>query len=285
LGDVAAVRRAVEGCDVVFHAAAKPGVWGNYREYFNTNVVGTENVVVACRDARVTRLVYTSSPSVVHSGGDLEGANETLPYPQHFEAHYPRTKAIAERKVLEANGPELGTVSLRPHLIWGPGDNHIVPMIVEQGRAGRLRRIGSQSKRVDAVYIDNAAHAHVLAADRLEPESPIAGKAYFIAQGEPIPVWDLVNKILAAAGLPPVVRSVPFAVAYAAGASLEAIYTLCRLPGEPPMTRFVARQLSTAHWFDLSAAKRDLGYEPVVSMEEGLRRLRESFTSKPLTLK
>jgi nucleoside-diphosphate-sugar epimerase len=275
VADTAAVMKAAAGCDIVFHVAAKAGVWGPYSEYHRANVVGTENVVAACRAHGVPRLVYTSSPSVVFDGRDQEGVNESAPYPKHFEAHYPRTKALAERLVLAANGPALATVALRPHLIWGPGDNHLVPRILERGRAGKLRRVGRHNKLIDTTYIDNAADAHLLAAGRLAPASPVAGKAYFLSQGEPIPLWDMVNRILAAGGVAPVTRSVPAPVAYLAGWLCELVYGTMRWREEPPITRFVARELSTAHWFDITAAKRELGYEPSISTDEGLRRLAE----------
>ena len=195
---------AIQGCDVVFHVAAKAGVWGAYADYYRANVVGTQNVVAACRKHDVRRLVYTSSPSVVFDGRDLEGVDESIPYPKHYDAAYPQTKAEAERFVLAANGADLATVALRPHLIWGPGDNHLVPRILERGRAGRLRRIGRANKLIDSIYIDNAADAHLLAADRLAPGSPVAGKVYFLSNNEPVPLWDLINRILATAGIPPV---------------------------------------------------------------------------------
>jgi nucleoside-diphosphate-sugar epimerase len=275
-GDIAdpiAVSRAAAGCDIVFHVAAKAGVGGRYREYHRANVLGTDNVLTACRHHDITRLVYTSSPSVVFDGRDMEGVNESVLYPAHYDAAYPKTKAIAEHMVLRANSTSLATVSLRPHLIWGPGDNHLIPRILVRARAGRLRRIGTESKLIDSVYIDNAADAHLLAADRLGPGSPVAGKAYFITQGEPIPLWVLVNRILHAAGLGPVTRSIPPGFAYGMGWLLEMIYAMFRPQEEPPMTRFVAHELTTAHWFDLTAARRDLGYQPGVSVEEGLRRL------------
>jgi nucleoside-diphosphate-sugar epimerase len=279
-GDIAdpiAVSRAAAGCDIVFHVAARAGVGGRYRDYHRANVLGTANVLTACRHHGIARLVYTSSPSVVFDGRDMAGVDESAPYPAHYEAAYPRTKAEAERMVLRANGPALASVSLRPHLIWGPGDNHLIPRLLARARAGRLRRIGRESKLIDSVYIDNAADAHLLAADRLAPGSSVAGKAYFITQGDPVPLWDLVNRILAAAGLPPVTRSVPAEVAYITGWLLETAYAVFRPASEPPLTRFVARELTTAHWFDITAARRDLGYEPKVSLEEGLRRLAASF--------
>lgn len=283
LTETAAIDRAAQGCGIVFHVAAKAGIWGPYAEYFAANVTGTENVLAACRRNGIGRLVYTSSPSVVFDGSDMEGADESAPYPEQYEAAYPETKALAERRVLAANGPGLATVSLRPHLIWGPEDNHLAPRIIARGRAGKLRRIGSRTCLVDSVYVDNAARAHLLAADRLAPGSPVAGKAYFITNGEPLPLWDLANRILAAGGVAPVTRTVPPAVAHTAGALLETTYRLFRIKGEPAMTRFVARELSTAHWFDIGAARRDLGYEPEISIDEGMRRLGEWLRHHPLS--
>lgn len=280
LADANAVSHAVKDCDCVFHVAAKAGVWGPRSAYQRANVTGTENVLAACQRHGVPRLVYTSSPSIVFDGNDMEGVDESAPYAEHFEAHYPHTKMLAERAVLAANSPTLATVALRPHLIWGPGDNHLVPRILEKGRRGQLRRIGKDNKLIDSVYIDDAARAHLLAADRLRCEpndnqggTAPAGKAYFITQGEPVPLWDLVNRILDAAGLPPVTRSVHRQVAYAAGWVLEGVHRTLRLKSEPRMTRFVARELSTAHWFDISAAKRDLGYEPSLTIDKGMERL------------
>src|SRR5262249_15568037 len=261
LADANAVSAATKGCDIVLHVAARAGIWGPYGDYYRTNVVGTENVLAACRRWGIARLVYTSSPSVIFNGNDMEGVDESVPYPEHFEAHYPATKAEAERLVLKANGADLATVALRPHLIWGPGDPHLVPRILARARAGQLRRIGRANKLVDCLYIDNAVEAHLLAADRLFPCAPVAGTAYFISPGEPVPLWDLINRILDAAGLSPVTHSVPFLVAHAAGWLLEKMHELRSDSREPRMTRFLARELSTAHWFDIRAARRDLGYE------------------------
>jgi nucleoside-diphosphate-sugar epimerase len=285
VADPPTVARAARGADVVFHVAARAGVWGAYRDYYRANVEGTRSLIEACRAQGVGRLVYTSSPSVVFHGRDLEGVDESVPYPPRHEAAYPATKAEAERLALSGNGPGLAVTALRPHLIWGPGDNHLVPRILARARAGRLRRVGRADKLIDATYIDNAADAHILAADRLAegPDAPPAGRAYFIAQGEPMPVWDLVNGILAAAKLPPVTRAraVPAWAAYLAGAACEGVFGALRLDAEPPMTRFVARELATAHWFDLGAARRDLGYQPRVPTAEGLRRLAAWLDREP----
>lgn len=281
LTDSAALLKAAAGCDIIFHVAAKAGIWGDYDDFYRANVIGTENVLAACRAHGIGKLVYTSSPSVVFDGTDVEGGDESLPYPTHFEAHYPETKALAEQLVLAANGPELATVSLRPHLIWGPGDNHLVPRIIAKGKSGRLRRIGNRPCLVDTVYVDNAAQAHLLAADRLTPHSPLAGKAYFISNNEPIPLWEMVNRILGAAGVAPVTRTISPVAAYTIGTICEKLWGWCNLSGEPPMTRFVARELATAHWFDISAVRRDLGYEPEVSLNEGLQRLKDWLEQEP----
>lgn len=275
IADKAALAAAAQGCGIIFHVAAKAGIWGNYAEYYKANVVGTEAAIAACRANGIQRLVATGSPSVVFDGRDIEGGDESLPYPDHYEAHYPQTKMLAELLVLQANSPDLATVSLRPHLIWGPGDNHLVPRIIQKARAGRLKRIGSCPCLADTVYIDNAAQAHLLAADRLHPGAQVAGKAYFITNDEPVPLWEMVDRILAAGGLPPVRGRVSPQLARLIGHVCEKLWGVLKLSGEPPMTRFVANELSTAHWFDISAAKRDLGYYPDVSIEEGLKRLRE----------
>ena len=281
LEDRKAVETAAKGCDLVFHVAAKAGIWGDYREFHQANVVGTEHVLAACRSNCIKRLVYTSSPSVIFDGRDVEGGDESIPYPPRYEAHYPATKAIAEQAVLAANSSELAVTALRPHLIWGPGDNHLVPRIVAKGRAGKLIRIGNRPNLVDTVYVDNAAQAHLQAADRLYPGSTVAGKSYFISNNEPLPLWEMVNRILAAADLPPVTRSIPPGLAYAIGCISEGLWGLLRLSGEPPITRFVAHELATAHWFDTSAACRDFGYNPEISIDEGLIRLRQWLQHPP----
>lgn len=283
IADADALSRAVEGMDVVLHVAAKAGIWGSFEDYLRVNVTGTKNVIEACVRHKVPRLVYTSSPSVVFNGRDMEGADENVPYPARYEAPYPQTKAMAEQLVLGANGPELSTVALRPHLIWGPGDTQLVPRIIAKRKSGALRKLTGDPKCVDSVYIDNAVDAHTLAADKLKSGAPMAGKAYFITNGEPLPVWTLIDRILAAAHLPPVEKSISPKTAYAVGAVLETIYGVLGLRREPRMTRFLAKELSTAHWFNISAAHRDLGYEPKVSIEEGLRRLESHLNAHPST--
>lgn len=273
------INEAVKNCDVVFHVAAKAGVWGDYDDYYQANIVATKNVIEACRKNKVANLVYTSTPSVVFDGNSEEGINETTPYSKSFFNAYQRTKAEAEQRVINVNSESLKTVSLRPHLIWGPGDNHLVPRVINRAKAGRLRLVGNKDYKVDSCYIDNAANAHILAADELMSAGKCAGKSYFISNDEPISMKELLNKILSAADLSEVNKSVPEKLAYYLGAVLEIAYKSFNIQAEPIMTRFVAKQLSTAHWFDLSAAKQDFDYKVLVSIDEGMEQLKQSLKS------
>lgn len=279
LADREAVIAAAKGCSAVMHIAAKAGVWGDYADYYRANLLGTQHVLEACTVNGVSRLVYTSTPSVIHAGGDVEGIDESVALASHFETAYPATKAAAERLVLAANGAQLGTVALRPHLIWGPNDPQLTARVLARGKAGRLRLVGQGLKQIDSLYIDNAVDAHLLALDRIAPGAVCAGKAYFITQGEPMPQRDLINGILRAGGLPPCDKSISPPAAYAIGFILEMIWRILKRQDEPLMTRFVAKQLATAHWYDISAAKRDLGYEPKISVAEGLKVLEKSLQS------
>ncbi len=275
LADGDAILAAARGCDAVFHNAAKAGAWGSYDSYYRANVLGTDNVIAACRMHGIERLVYTSTPSVTHratypvAGGTADG----VPYGEHLKAPYAATKLVAEKRVLAANGATLATVALRPRLIWGPGDHQLLPRLAERARAGRLRLVGGGDNLVDTTYIDNAAQAHFDAFEHLAPGSACAGRAYFISNGEPKPMREIVNALLAAAGAPPVVKSLPFGAAYAIGAVCEAAWSLLSLRGEPPLTRFLAEQLATTHWYDMGPARRDFGYVPRVTIAEGLQRL------------
>mgnify|MGYP000886970473 FL=1 len=279
LADAEAVRHAVAGVGAVFHNAAKAGAWGSYDSYHKANVVGTDNVLAACRANGVGRLVYTSTPSVTHRATHpVEGLGaDEVPYGEDFQAPYAATKAIAEQRVLAANDAQLVTVALRPRLIWGPGDQQLVPRLAARARAGRLRFVGDGTNLVDTTYIDNAALAHFLAFDHLAPGAACAGKAYFISNGEPLPMRELLNKLLAASGAPRVEKSISFKTAYRIGAVAERLWPLLRLKGEPPMTRFLAEQLCTPHWYSMEPARRDFGYVPQVSIDEGLTRLKASL--------
>ena len=273
-----AIEHALRGVDLVFHTAAKAGIWGNYSDYYTTNVTGTQNVIAGCKKHHISRLIYTSSPSVVFNGTDMEGVNESVPYPATYHAYYPQTKAIAEQVVIKAAGQGLMTIILRPHLIWGPGDKHFVPRII--ARANRLVRVGNGKNLIDTVYIDNAADAHILAAEALEKNPKLSGNIYFISQGDPVPLWDMINHILKTAGLAPVRRSMPRNMAWLIGVMLELAYRSFNITKEPRMTRFLADELAKAHWFDISAARKDLGYTPRISIKEGLRRLESRLQNR-----
>lgn len=278
LADLGVVIRACREVETVYHVAAKAGIWGSYADYWDSNVVGTENVLQACWVQGVTRLVFTSSPSAVFHGGDCCGLDESLPYPENYLNYYSETKALSEQRVLAANGRDgLATVALRPHLIWGPADPHLVPRLLRASRAGRLKRVGDGQNLVDMTYIDNACQAHLAAGHELSLSSPQAGKAYFISNGSPVRLWSWIDQILQELGCPAVVGQIGTAQAKRIGGALEWLYRTLRLAGEPPMTRFAAGQLGTSHYYDISAARRDFGYQPQVSFEEGMEKMLAYF--------
>lgn len=283
-GDLAepeAAHKAAEGCEAVFHVAAKAGYWGRQEDYYRANVLGTDNILKACEAHKIPYLIYTSTPSVVHAGGDLEGVDETTSYPSHFAAHYPATKAQAEQMVLAAQSKQLNTVALRPHLIWGPGDNHLLPRLVERSKSDKLRLIGDGQKKIDTIYIDNAVEAHLRAFECLQTQdSRCAGKAYFISQGDPRPQKEIINGLLGTQGLPPCEKQISLNLAKPISQVMKAIWQVLPLKGEPPLTPFLVEQLSSAHWYDISAARQDLGFEPKVSIEQGFELLKAKADQK-----
>lgn len=272
LADAKAVAQACEGAGTVFHVAAKVGVWGAYDDFYQANVLGTRAVIEGCRRHGVRRLVYTSTPSVVYNGLDLAGADESLPLTTDCPSAYPLTKALAEAEVLAANGDRLRTTALRPHLIWGPGDPHLVPRVLERARAGRLRIVGKGINKVDMVHVENATDAQLLAELALET-GRACGKPYFITNGEPVLLWEWINGLLTALGEPRLERRLPLGAARAVGLVCEGLWKGLRLRGEPPMTRFVAAELAKDHWFSIEAARRELGYAPRIGMKEGTEQL------------
>ena len=291
--DVQSVIAACRGADVVFHVAAKAGVWGDRSEFFAINMRGTANVIRGCIENQVKALVFTSSPSVVIGSDDIAGGDESLPYPTTYLAAYPESKALAERMVLDADGwemvpanPEayttahgeddvvrLRTCALRPHLIWGPGDPHLIPRILQAAETGALPIVGKGTNRVDITYIDNAAQAHVLAADNLLGPATCGGKAYFIGDAEPVLLWSWIHTLLTRLGRPPIRRRIPYPLAYGLATTLELLHNLHHREREPRLTRFSVRQLGHSHWFSHEAARSDFGYRPLVGPEEGLDRL------------
>jgi nucleoside-diphosphate-sugar epimerase len=273
LCDAGATLRSCEGFDAVIHSAAVPAIWGPKEMFRRINVDATRNVLDSCLACGVGKLIYTSTPSVVFGEEELCGVDESQPYPARYLADYPASKAEAEQMVLAANGARLETVALRPHLIFGPGDPHLFPRIILRARAGRLRQVGDGNNLVDVTYIDNAVDAHLLALDRRRSSPSSSGHAYFISQGKPVRLWTWLGDILGRLDLPAVRRAISYRTARVVGAVAERVYRVARIRSEPPMTRFLASQLAKSHYFDISAARRDLGYEPAVSTEEGVNRL------------
>lgn len=279
LQNAATVQAACARVDVVYHVAGAAGIWGPWKHYYGINVVGTQNVIDACRRQGVPKLVFTSSPSVTFDGSPQCGIDESAAYPTRWLCHYQHTKALAEQSVLAANGSSLATCALRPHLIWGPRDQHLIPRLIARARAGALRRVGDGTNLIDMVYVDNAASAHWQAAAALSTGSPVAGKAYFITQGEPVNCWQWIDELLALAGLPPVRKGISLRAAWRIGQAMEAAYRLFGIQSEPRMTRFLAAQLGTSHYFDIGAARADFGYEPRVSTAEGMQRLADEIVN------
>ncbi len=279
LREFSVVKDSCNNVDTVFHVAALAGIWGRREDFFSINYEGTKNVINACLANSVSRLVYTSTPSVVFGMQDIESGDETLPYPDKYVAYYPESKAAAEQLLLEANGKNgLATCALRPHLIWGPRDPHILPMLIRKARSGKLVQVGAGKNIVDITYVENAAAAHVQAAEKLALESPLAGQAYFISDDNPVNLWVWINHLLERLNLPNVKKRISYRAAYTIGAISEVLHTLVPPLGEPNVTRFLASQFATSHYFSISKAKRDFDYHPPVAAEEALVRTIEWFS-------
>ena len=265
---------AIKGQDVVFHTVSIPGIWGNYNDYYLTDVKGTQNIIYACLINNVKKLIYTSSPSVIFNGCDMNGVDENTPYPDKYLCHYSKTKAIAEKAVLAANGSNnLATVCLRPHLIWGPGDPHLFPRLFNRSKNRKLFCVGKGENLVDMIYIDNAVDAHIKASKHLRVDGPVAGNCYFISDGKPVNLWKWIKSLLQLLGLPPVTQSISYGNARLLGAILENVYKIFRIKNEPPMTRFLAAQLAKSHYFNITKACNDFNYKPIISPEEGMKML------------
>lgn len=265
------VQEAARGCDAVIHTAAKVGMWGPKEAFVKGNVHATANVIQACDEHSVRALVFTSSPSVTAHPGDTINGSQDLPYPKEYEAFYPETKARAEAMVLNADCAELRTTSLRPHLIWGPQDPHMIPRLLDRARSGRLKIVGDGQNVVDLTYVENAAHAHLQALDGLlTQQNPAhAGKPYFISDDSPVQLWQWLNDLFEEVGIAPVRSKVSLKTARRLGAIAERTFRTFGVERDPPMTRFVASQLATSHWYDMAPARQDFGYSPIVSPEQG----------------
>lgn len=260
------------GADCVFHTAAHVKMWGPREAFVRGNIAATHHVIAACRAVGVARLVFTSSPSVVAADHDLRGVDESQPYPTRYRALYPETKAAAERAVLEAHGPGLRTIALRPHLIFGPGDTNLVPTILRRARAGRLVRVGDGTNLVDLTFIDDCVAAHLLAAAALDERPAAGGRAFFISQGTPVRLWEWIDRVLALHGMPPVRRRMSATTAALVAMVAEGVWQTLGLTSDPPLTRFLAEEMATDHYFDITAARRELGFVPSCDVWQATER-------------
>ncbi|HBN74258.1 MAG TPA: 3-beta hydroxysteroid dehydrogenase [Planctomycetaceae bacterium] len=274
------VEQACQNISTVYHVAAIPGVWGSWEKYYSINTEGSRNVLQACHNQGVKKLIYTSSPSVIFDGQAHLEANESLPYPTNYLCHYPHTKAIAEREILEANGDHgVATCALRPHLVWGPRDQHLIPRLLQRADSGRLRIVGDGSNEISMTYVENAAAAHWQAAEKLSLDSPVAGQAYFINDPKPVNLWSWINELLVNVGKSPIHKKISAQAAYRIGGVLESVYTMLGRKSEPPMTRFVALQLSQSHTYSINKARQDFDFKPPVDYETSYQRLMDELKS------
>ncbi|WP_372654254.1 NAD-dependent epimerase/dehydratase family protein [Halobacteriovorax sp.] len=274
LNDPSSIGRALEGIEAVFHVAGKVAMWGKWDDFYQTNTIGTQNLVNACIEKRIKKFIYTSTPSVVFGSGDIENGNEGLDYPKEFLSLYAKSKMLAEKYVLEKNSNDFLTCAIRPHLIFGPRDKNIIPRLLEASKKGKLKKIGNGENLVDIIYVENAAKAHIQAFESISSDSPVAGSAYFIGQEEPVKLWDFINTILRAHGQDSITKSISIKSAYVVGSIIEFILKVFRIWNvHPPMTRFVALQLGKSHYFSHSKAKSDFGYSPVISTDEAIARI------------
>lgn len=312
------VEHAVQGCDAVFHIAAFPSISMDPRPYYVTNILGTRNIVAACLKRKVRRLVYTSTQCVANTIESQEGVDESTPFAPRFLGWYQMTKAIAEQFVRAANyapwtddydfgGVDLSekqfrslhsvfefrnekrdplredtlmTVALRPHLIWGPRDRHLVPRLLQRARNGKLSRVGNGDNLLATIYVQNCADAHKLACDALIPNTSVPGSVYYVSQTEPLNCWKWIDDILALVNVPPVKKKISFKTAWTLGTALENIYRLAGWKSEPVMTRFLATQLAKSYWFNTAKARKELGFVPNVSTEEGMKRLKVDLCAR-----
>lgn len=256
----------------IFHTAAHVKMWGKYKDFYRTNVIGTKNLLMLAQSLKTHKFIYTSSPSVIADGSNLKGVNESYPYPKKFKAFYPKTKSIAEQMVLKANSLEVKTLALRPHLIWGQGDTNLIPTILEKARSGKLAIIGDGNNLVDLSYIEDCVAAHLNAMEALDNNPKSNGKAYFVSQGEPINLWQWINKVLKYHDIPAVSKKVPYAVAYPLACAIETFCNILPFNLEPPLSKFLVSEMATDHYFDISRAKELLGYQPKYTVQEALEK-------------
>lgn len=263
---------SLAGVETIFHTAAYVKMWGKYQDFYKTNFLGTKFLLEKAKVAGVKKFIYTSSPSVIADGTDLKGINEAYSYPKKYKAYYPQTKSLAERFVLANNSKDFKTLSLRPHLIWGPGDTNLIPTIIAKAKSGKLKIIGTGNNKVDICYIEDCVSAHLCAYQALDNNPKASGKAYFVSQGEPVLLWDWINQVLELNNLPKVTTKIPFKLAYALATILELVARVIPNSPEPLLTRFLVSEMATDHYFDLTRAKELLGFEPKYSVKSGMEK-------------
>ncbi|MBC61133.1 MAG: 3-beta hydroxysteroid dehydrogenase [Zetaproteobacteria bacterium] len=268
---------ALSKCDSIIHTASLAGIWGDKQQYYQTNIIGTRNLLIAARESSIKRFIYTSSPSVVFEDKDIKGSDESISYSKKFTCTYPYTKKEAEKEVLQSSDiNSYVSVALRPHLIWGPGDPHFLPRLLSQSKAKKIRRVGNGKNLVDIIHVKNAAYAHVLALENILENKNMHGKAYFLGQERPVNLWDFLNQLLSCYNEKQITKKIPFPFAYTMGYLLEKIYKIFNwVNKEPPMTKFLALQMSKSHYFSHENAKKDFSYKPIISIEEGLEELKK----------
>ncbi len=277
--DRATIDAAVANQDAVVHLAARVSPTGAWQDFVDVNFDATRSLLTASRAAGIDRLVYVSSPAVASSGEAHVGAGGLRADPANTKSHYARSKALAEQLALAADADDFAVTAIRPHLVWGPGDEQLVARIVDRAASGALRVIGTGAALIDSTYVDNAADAIVAALDRVEF---VRGRALVVSNGEPRPVVELLRGLCTAAAVPFPSSSVPPSAAKSMGAVIEAVWAIAKVDRDPPMTRFLAEQLSTAHWYDQRETRALLDWEPAVSLDDGLARLTTWFGAQPI---
>ncbi|OUR97174.1 hypothetical protein A9Q84_12675 [Halobacteriovorax marinus] len=274
LNDPKSIENALNDIEVVFHVAGKVAMWGKWEDFYQTNTVGTKNLVDACKRSGISKFIYTSTPSVVFGIDDIIEGNEEIPYPKESLSMYAKSKMLAEKYVLENHTQNFLTCALRPHLIFGPRDKNIIPRLIEARRKGKLKVIGDGDNLVDVIYVENAAKAHIQAFEKLSLDSNMSGEAYFIAQEKPVNLWDFINTVLERNGERKIEKSISVKKAYLIGTIIEFILRTLRVWNvHPPMSRFVALQLGKSHYFSHKKAEKDFAYHPDISTEEALDRI------------
>jgi nucleoside-diphosphate-sugar epimerase len=274
--DTDAMLRATRGVDAVFHVGGMVGHYGLRASYLRANVLGTQNILAGARKNGVRSLVFTSTPSVIADGTPHFDVDETHPYSRRYQSPYSESKALAEQDVLRANGPDLGTVAIRPHMIWGPGPSHWVGGVRKLSRKGMLYQMGKGTNRVGMTYMDDCVAAHIAALHALESDKAVGGRAFFIHGGSPVSLWQWVRDLTAALSLPSIRGTLPTGLMKVAAGVCDGLVVASRGSLHFPISRYLMTEMTTDHYSCIDAARKNLGYEPKISVAGGLARLAEA---------